>query len=152
MRWVPVRAARTRWIHWLPAAALMATIWLLSSWRLSGVPMGLVPFRDKGAHALVYAALGFWVAHGVLLSVTCPGLRRGRLWVLGGVACAMTVSWGLLDEIHQSFVPGRDASGMDLVADAIGAVVGTLGRVGWRLVFGRGVARTSTLGNRQATR
>jgi len=33
------------------------------------------------------------------------------------------ILWGLSDEFHQSFVPGRDASGWDLLADAVGFAI-----------------------------
>ena len=31
--------------------------------------------------------------------------------------------YGMTDEWHQSFVPGRDADWMDLVADTMGAII-----------------------------
>jgi VanZ family protein len=34
------------------------------------------------------------------------------------------VTWGFLDELHQAFVPSRNADSADLAADAIGAVIG----------------------------
>jgi VanZ family protein len=39
--------------------------------------------------------------------------------------------YGASDEFHQSFVPGRDASWLDLLTDTAGAAT-TLGVVWWR--------------------
>ena len=33
--------------------------------------------------------------------------------------------YGLTDEIHQAFVPGRDASALDVMADGTGAMIGS---------------------------
>ena len=46
-------------------------------------------------------------------------LRVALFAVLAGVL------WGVLDEIHQAFVPGRSADLLDLVADSVGIVIGT---------------------------
>jgi VanZ family protein len=35
----------------------------------------------------------------------------------------MAVAWGVFDEAHQSFVPGRTADILDLLADATGAAL-----------------------------
>lgn len=67
-----------------------------------------VPFADKVAHVGLYCVLG--------ILLRWAGV--GATWVL--VAC---IAWGVNDEVHQSFVPGRDASVGDLVADAVGATI-----------------------------
>jgi hypothetical protein len=44
-------------------------------------------------------------------------------WALGGralPAALIALGWGALDEIHQSWVPGRDADPIDFVVDAAG--------------------------------
>lgn len=111
-------------LSWLPAALLMGLIWTLSSFSLSGVSLASVPFRDKGAHFLAYAALGFWVAHAVRATWLTPASRRGRVFRTLVLAWIITFAWGLLDELHQAFVPGRQPDLLDLVADAVGASVG----------------------------
>jgi VanZ family protein len=47
----------------------------------------------------------------------------------------LTMAWGLFDEIHQAFVPGRSADVLDLGADALGALVGTAARTVLSLIF-----------------
>ena len=40
----------------------------------------------------------------------------------------------LIDEFHQSFVPGRSAELYDLYADAIGAIIGTAACCAWGII------------------
>ena len=100
---------------WIPPAALAAAIFVLSS--LSRIPGGERVW-DKLAHALVFgllAALALRAAHG--------GRRVLRPRPTLVTATAVVV-WGILDEVHQRFVPGRTASVLDVLADGVGVVVG----------------------------
>jgi len=84
-------------------------------WFFSGRPGGDLPLPggwDKPAHAAEYALLGYFLARG---------LGGGRAALLG---IFLAVGYGVLDEFHQSFVPGRYPSGLDLLADAFGAGAG----------------------------
>jgi VanZ family protein len=96
----------------------MLLIWLASS--LPGVvKFQYVPLQDKGVHFIEYGILAALLAHA--MRGTWPEWRMRYVFV---VAWAVAVLWGLLDEIHQAFVPGRVADARDLLADAIGALVG----------------------------
>lgn len=63
---------------------------------------------DKLLHAAAYA---------LLAGLALFGAGRSRPWL----ALALTVGYGATDEIHQSFVDGRESSALDFAADAIGA-------------------------------
>jgi VanZ family protein len=96
---------------WGPFLAALAVIFWLSS--LSQVP-GAHYVWDKALHVCGYAGLGV-----LALRAFHGGLVRPRLApTLAAGACV--VLWGISDEYHQSFVPGRDASVLDVVADAVG--------------------------------
>jgi len=110
-------AGRIAWA-WLPALLYMAGIWWLSSMPIA-LPMPSVPLRDKLAHVIEYGLLGLLVARAV--RVSWPLLNGARALLL---AAALTATWGYFDEVHQAFVPGRDANAYDLLADAIGAALG----------------------------
>jgi VanZ family protein len=91
----------------------MALIFSLSS--LSD-PAALSPLRlemeDTIPHLFVYLVLGL-----LLWRAT----RRG-------VGSTLAVGWayGLLDEVHQAFVPARSAEARDLLADAVGVALGLI--------------------------
>ncbi len=93
---------------------------------------------DKVLHALAYGVLGWLWAWAV------GGRRPARAAVAGFLAAA---AYGMADEIHQSFVPGRDASALDWLADAAGAGAGAA------LWWARKIrARDSSSGGRRTIR
>lgn len=121
-------AQRRLVVAWAPALLYMGVIWLVSSMEAPSFPVSLFPLRDKGVHATEYAVLAFLLAHATLLTF----VRHPR-WRVALTAVVLTVLWGLLDELHQAFVPGRSSDVPDLVADTVGALAGTSAR----LVVGR---------------
>jgi VanZ family protein len=113
---VTPRQSRSRVIlAWLPAALYTLLIWWLSSQTIELALIERVPLRDKGVHFLEYGALGLFIAHAV--TTTWPGRAIGSV-----VAVLITASLGLLDELHQAFVPGRTSELLDLTADTLGAM------------------------------
>jgi VanZ family protein len=113
----PSRAGLTLRIvlAWLPVCAYTGLIWFLSS-RVLDVKLDSIPFRDKGVHFVEYGVLGFLMTHAV--RVTWPRARRAL-----SAAFWLTVSLGLIDELHQAYVPGRSADTLDLATDALGALI-----------------------------
>jgi VanZ family protein len=95
---------------WLPVVAWAGLIFTLSSIPDLGTGFGGWDFfLRKLAHAAEFAVLG-------LLLVRALEHAWAAFWV--GVAYAVT------DEIHQSFVPGRLGSPVDVAIDAAGVAVG----------------------------
>ncbi len=88
--------------------------------RLAG-PLGL---PDYVLHAIAFAGLAV-VWRLALIRGFRVSLRTAP-WLALGI-CAV---YGLSDEIHQSFVDGRDASATDLLADVVGAGVALI-VAGW---------------------
>ena len=66
--------------------------------------------------------------HLALYSVLGGTLQFGRLSSNSGLAhwtvIAIGIIYGVSDEWHQSFVPGRNPSAADLLADAMGVLMG----------------------------
>ncbi len=103
---------------------LLTGLCLLIFWQSSGpLPPRTpdLPGLDKLAHFAIYALLAFLAARAF---ATLPAADRAQ--VLPWAGAVFAVLYGLGDEIHQSFVPGRNADLWDLVADASGAIVGAL--------------------------
>jgi len=98
----------------LLALGEMGLLWWLSDQPATG--MGLPHPWDKGAHFLAYGLLGF------LLGVAFGDFRPALL---------LAALYGVVDEWHQSFVPGREAFGLDLLADFLGAYFGARGAGRW---------------------
>ena len=111
---------RRLWLLWTPVVAYMAVIFSVSSMAQAPLPAQM---SDKVAHTLGYALLGLLATRAVNDSAGTPM----RAWHLL-LALAITVAYGMSDEFHQSFVPGRDADIHDVYADAIG---GLLGAAAW---------------------
>ena len=112
--------------RWGPAVCLMVLIFVVSS--LSSPPDP--PGPDVSAHALAYAALAVLVLRG-LANARWQDVTFG----LAAAAVGLTALYGLSDEIHQRFVPGRVADVRDLIADTIGALVGVVLVWAWSMVL-----------------
>ncbi len=123
------RRTRRLLLAWVPAALYMALIWVVSSIEAPAFPVHRFPFRDKGVHATEYMVLAVLLGHACVR--TFEGYPRLRI---GAAALLLAFLWGLLDELHQAFVPGRSADALDLVADTLGALVGVCARLGLSLV------------------
>jgi VanZ like protein len=114
---------------WLPVVVWAGLIFALSSIPDLGTGLGgwdLV--LRKAAHVVEYAVLGALLFRA--LSSAGQPLRNGSAvtwaWTLGAAYAAS-------DELHQHFVPGRQASPLDLAIDAVGVAVGVIAaRLAWQ--------------------
>lgn len=110
---------------WALAAGWAALIFVASAVPGAALAGGPTWGADKIVHALEYAVLGALVTRALLAA---PGLAPIAAAVIGA---ALAVLYGVSDEWHQSFVAGRFSSRADLVADALGSILGA-GVVWWR--------------------
>jgi VanZ family protein len=106
-------------LRYIPAPVTALAIWTLSSFSTLPLPDTGLQFFDKLLHATAYAALAFFVA----LMFT-PHQWDGRTWKIFLLVVLISASYGGLDEFHQSFVPGRDTSFYDWLADLAGSCTG----------------------------
>lgn len=100
-------------IHWV-------TILILTSLPSESLPS--VEISDKLNHFLAYFVLGFFLHLTLKYQTKFPALKKNILLITVIIASG----YGLLDELHQLFVPGRSAEVLDWVADFIGAISGSL--------------------------
>ena len=114
-------------VRWTLVVAYLALIFVLSSRQRLPVPAVAIPGFDKVVHCAVYAVLAVFIVRAA--SSTWGPERATRLWPLVAVT-AFGLLYGITDEMHQGWIPGRTASGWDLVADAVGSAGGSfLGRL-----------------------
>ena len=106
-------------LRYLPACIVLGVSWYLSSQHT--VPMPDMPYSDKIVHAVCFAGLSFCFALWLRADTWIKRPLRG---VCFAVLC--TSAYGVIDELHQMFVPGRDASVFDWAADTAGAFCGAL--------------------------
>lgn len=90
----------------------MTTIFILSAQSSLPAP-SLFEGQDKLEHFLAYGLLG------VLLSRSLMPMKVETWWRILLIT-ALTTLYGISDEYHQSFVPGRDVSALDVLADGVG--------------------------------
>ena len=100
----------------------MALIFAASSIQnLRQLPGGM---SDKSGHSIGYALLAF-----LLLRAFARGRLRDVTWPRVAVAIVVATLYGVSDEFHQLFVPGRSADRYDVLADCVGATLGAA--LGW---------------------
>jgi VanZ family protein len=110
----------------IPALFIMAVSFYLSS--LSTVPgIPLFPHADKIVHFVCFGALSaawaWWFS---------PESWKEHTWRRVLLCVLFTSLYGLLDEFHQSFVPGRSCDIFDWIADTAGSLPGSL--IGLRIL------------------
>lgn len=126
MRWQKSRWRRTggnrvdllgnKWVRLAGAVAWMGVIFFLSSQsRLPDLSHSLSDaLQDILGHFFAYATLAlltFWALEAF-------GVSRPALWAL-----VVVLLYGLSDEFHQAFVPGRHPDPFDVATDLAGGAV-----------------------------
>lgn len=74
---------------------------------------------DKAVHACGYACLGLAYCLWSKRSVW-----ENKWYKAFAIAWVLAMVYGVTDEFHQSFVPGRESSVLDWVADCVGSFAG----------------------------
>ena len=104
-------------IRWGAPLAWMGFIFYLSS-------LPNIPYLSHGWYSAVRDVAGHFTVYAVLAvlwerALAGAGVSRPARWAL-----VIAVVYGVSDEFHQSFVPGRNADLLDVVTDTIGAATG----------------------------
>lgn len=79
----------------------------------------LIKIYRKIAHIAMYGMLGFWLS-----SYIASKMKKVKFRVQIKYTLIVCVIYGLLDEIHQYFIPGRGASMIDVFWDTMGSAIG----------------------------
>lgn len=118
--------------YWGPVAGYAGLIFYLSaqSHPDEDLPALFGSVNDKVLHAVEYAGLGGLCYRAFRWGTGGPVAARAFLFAV--LAASL---YGVTDEIHQLFVPFRESSWQDWLADTFGA---TLGALTVRRLFGAG--------------
>lgn len=111
---------RNMLVYWLPLAVYCAAIFVQSS-RPASVALSGWYAGDKLLHLVGYSVLG-------ALSVRAMGTLKLRenQYLLVAVSILFCILYGISDEIHQYFVPSRQADVMDALFDGLGGALGVV--------------------------
>ena len=127
--------------YWLPSLSWMALIWSVSSdigspehsaGFFAWVASVFVPWATPSQVALVHLVarkLGHVAEYAILATLWFRLLyadRRLPSTPSALAALAISVVWAIVDEVHQSFVPSRTASALDVILDSTGAALALL--------------------------
>ncbi len=105
---------------WFFVLLVMGVIFAFSSLPSREIP-SLFAFEDIVFHLLAYAILAYSFCQA--LNSTFSGLVMPQLIIYSIIFC---VTYGISDEYHQLFVPGRCCSGFDISIDGLGGFFGSL--------------------------
>jgi len=101
----------------LPVFVWMALIFFLSSQTFTHMP-AMIPGTDKVVHMTIYAVLCGLLHRAFRMQ---PNVRLASLSLY--LAIGVTLLYGITDEVHQYFVPGRSSDIMDVLADLSGGFI-----------------------------
>ena len=114
-------------LYWAPLLVWAAAILALSSLtpatveRVAVFGRPVLPLIGQAtAHAAEFAVMAV-LMYRLLRSYRVPA--GPYLWAAG---LALSIGYGVSDEFHQSFVPGRAPSWADVAFDSLGAAIGLL--------------------------
>lgn len=110
--------------YWAPVFVWLCFIFILSSFQLKGPDLIWFDVSGFTQHVVEYGVLGFLVIRAIGSSHNLP-----TMWAVVAVFL-FSLAYGVTDEIHQFFVPGRMFSMMDIVADGVGGFAGALAHAG----------------------
>ncbi len=111
-------------------SVLWAILYALLIIGLSSIPGRSFPdvkllSQDKLIHIGEYLIFGILVSQAIVLRVTAHG--RVFLFTL-----LLASTFGALDEVYQTLIPGRDNSYADWIADLLGVIAGSSLFLLWR--------------------
>ena len=107
----------------IQALVWAAFLFTLTSWPSPPrVPLvSGIPNFDKLVHFTLYAVQS-WLLYR---AVRWQGISRFSLGRVLAIVGLMAV-WGVVDETHQTWIPGRSMEGNDVAADVVGSAAGAM--------------------------
>jgi len=106
---------------------VMGIIFFLSHQPDDSLYIPPLPGLDKIAHMTIYAVLAATVLYALN-----PLLSEEKKLRISLLTISICVLYGLGDEFHQSFIPGRLSSLADIAADTLGAIAACAAWFRWQ--------------------
>ncbi len=148
--------------RWLPVGLWMALIFVVSTSLgsfehtsliveplLRWLNPGISPSAIELVHVLIRKA-GHLTEYAILAALILraeemphPTDLTRRYWRSAGWALLLTAFYAATDEWHQSFVPGRTASPVDVLIDSIGGLLAISLATLWRKFSHRGAVHST---------
>jgi VanZ family protein len=111
---------KNAWQRAILLLAYMRFIFILSSIRGRGIPSALSSY-DKLIHFFLYLILS------LIFTYFLSGLESGLAQIILEFATFFFIAiYGLSDDVHQTFTPGRNFEVLDIVTDVFGGITGCL--------------------------
>ncbi|MGA2623632.1 MAG: VanZ family protein [Bacteroidota bacterium] len=109
-----------------------AIIWAVVIFILSSVPSSAIPKMDILSHDKLIHGTIFFIFGVFVYRALAPGNASHRFnWKRALVSFAIVAGYGILDELHQHFVPGRTPDIYDALADALGGLISLMAMFGY---------------------
>jgi VanZ family protein len=105
----------------VPMLIIMGTIFFLSSKPGDEIHLPSFAYSDLVAHMIAYAALGTTVCFAWK-----DDFRKNQPLKACVFMVVFCLLYGISDEFHQYFVPGRSVSALDVCADTFGGVLASI--------------------------
>ena len=106
---------------WGPVALYAAVIFYASAQPDAALPGVFDVLAEQAIHPIEYTVLGILIVRAL-----AGGLPARIPLATALLGVTLTTAYGLTDEFHQMFVPGRFADWNDVMADAIGGTIGAV--------------------------
>ena len=104
-------------ISWLFVIIIAIAIFYISSLSFESAPAGGFGWKTTAYHFLAFFSLAFFLL---------PALSKGKSKKLIFLAIVLAVLYGVSDEIHQFFVPGRHMAFSDVMINSCGILTSSL--------------------------
>ena len=104
----------------LPAIIIAVTIFILSNGPQPGLPNLGIVWEDKLLHLTSYFIFGLALILFMIANFQSMSVRKIAL-----ITIIIGAFYGLSDEIHQNYIPGRHCDLFDWIADLIGVIIST---------------------------
>lgn len=112
----------------VPMLIVLGTIFFLSHQPADSISLPAFPGSDKIAHMMAYSFLGW----SMLFSIPPRHWKRRGEKLVYSLVLFLVVLYGISDEFHQSFIPGRQPDLFDIVADMAGGIVAISSWMVWK--------------------